>query len=438
MKKQKRVLLVVVALFVCAAVGFAGGKQEEKPSDTAGAVKERTEVTVFGWLTTYAVPFSEVLKEKVEAKYPDIEIVYQEASYEESTIQYLLMAESGDAPDVSYTCLAKDAMLASIGALEDLHKWISKDIIDDLAPAAYKAGLHDGKLTSIIWDISPYALFTNANLAKAAGFSKPPRTIKEFEKLMYAVGGKTDAAGNKIWGTNIAGLTDLHVPFLLSPWLYNFGGDWFDENGKCVINSPEAVELLTWFKKMYDDGLFGPVPIDRETNRSLFMEGHLGVIGEGPWQRGIWRESSGQGEAFDKNWWLDTYPTRDGSPGKSLLWASCAAIMKDAEHKEEAAKVIEMWVSDPEVVLAYGKLNGGIPAVQSIQNLPEVQNDPYRKVFVDAIQAGGELPFAPYGDKIDEMSVVFANAFQNIMINDAPIKETLNEVAAELDRIASE
>jgi ABC-type glycerol-3-phosphate transport system substrate-binding protein len=116
------------------------------------------------------------------------------------------------------------------------------------------------------------------------------------------------------------------------------------------------------------------------------------------------------------------------------MWSSNAAIMKGAKHKKEAAKVIEMWVADPKVVLAYGKLNGGIPAVKSIQNLPEVQSDPYRKVFVSAIQAGGKLPFSPYATLINEFSTVFARAFHDIMLNNAPIQQTLDDVAAEMDR----
>lgn len=398
----------------------------------------KTDVTVFGWLTTYAKPFSEVFKAEVEKKYPEINLVFQEAIYEETGTQYLLMAQSGDAPDVAYIELIMSNELSQIDAMEDLSKWISKDIVNDLAPAAYEASLFQGKLTSIMWDISPYSLFTNSKLAKDSGFAKPPRTFQDFEKFMYSLKGKTDSAGNKIWGTNIAGLEDIHVPFLLSPWLYNYGAQWFDAKGKAAVNSKEAVQLLSWFKKMYDAGIFGPVPIDRETNRTLFMEGHLGVIGEGPWQRGIWRERSGQGEGFDKSWMLDTYPTKDGKPGKSIMWASSAGIMKAAKHKKEAAKVIEMWVADPAVVLAYGRLNGGIPAVKKIQNMSDVQGDPYRKVFVTAVQAGGKLPMSPYATKINEMGIVFARAFHDIMINNAPIQKTLDKVVQDLDRIAVE
>ncbi len=417
---RKVLALAILLVVACSVVGFA----------------QKTDVTVFGWLTTYAKPFSQVFKQEVEKKYPDINLVFKESIYEETSTQYLLMAASGDVPDVAYTELIMSNELSKIDALEDLSQWLPRKVIDDLAPAAYDASLYNGKLTSIIWDISPYCLFYNAKYLKAAGFNKPPRTFKDFEKFVYSLKDKKDAAGNKIWGTNIAGLDDLHVPFLLSPWLYNFGGQWFDKDGKAAINSPEAVELITWFKKMYDAGIFGPVPIDRETNRTLFMEGHVGVIGEGPWQRGIWRDRSGKGAGFDATWMLDTYPTRNGEPGKSIMWSSNAAIMKAAKHKEEAAKVIAMWVADPKVVLAYGSLNGGIPAVRSIQNLPEVQNDPYRKVFVSAIQAGGKLPFSPYATLINEFSTLFARAFHDIMLNNAPIQKTLDDVAAQMDSIA--
>ena len=111
--------------------------------------------------------------------------------------------------------------------------------------------------------------------------------------------------------------------------------------------------------------------------------------------------------------------------------------MKGAKHPEEAAKVIEMWVADPEVVLAYGELNGGIPAVTSIQNLPEVQEDSYRKVFVDEINAGGNLPFAPHATKITELSGMFSKAFLDILLNDAPVQETLDKLNVDMDAVVS-
>jgi ABC-type glycerol-3-phosphate transport system substrate-binding protein len=438
MKGKNLVISILVALLLVSlsVILIAGGKGEGTKEGEDGKV----ELTVYGWLPSYAKPFSEVLKEKYEAKYPNVEVVFLESTYEETGTQYLLFAESGkDVPDVCYVELIMSNELSKIDALEDLRDWISPDIIDDLAPAAYDATMFNGKLTSIIWDISPYCLFTSKTLANKAGYNKTPRTFEEFEDMAYAIAGLgTDEAGNRIWGTNIAGLTDLHVPFLISPWLYNFGGRWFDDNGKAAINSPEAIELITWFKKLYDDGVFGPVPIDRETNRTLFMEGHLGFIGEGPWQRGIWRQRSGMGDAYDDTWWVDTYPTRDGKPGKSIMWASNVAIMKAAEDKEEAANFIEMWVADPEVVLAYNEMHGGIPSVKSIQNLPQIQNNAYVKVFVDAIQAGGTLPFHPYATKINEFSTGFAKAFQDILINDAPIEKTLDKFASDMDRIAAE
>jgi multiple sugar transport system substrate-binding protein len=458
-KEMKRMILwllvIAITLSVITALSTTGCKGKVAEETTAAettvaettaaettvaettAAEEKVKVTVFGWLTTYAKPFSEKFKQFVEAKYPNIELEFVEYVYEETGTQYLLMAESGDVPDVAYVEEIMTYELADIGALEDMRDWISEDVINDLSPGAKELGTIGGKLYSVYWDISPYALFTNRILAEKAGFTKPPRTFEEYEEMVYAIAalGK-DEKGNKIWGTNIAGLDDVHPPFLIAPWLFNFGGDYFDENKKCIINSPEAVKLFTWFKKMYDDGVFGPIPIDRETNRTLFMEGDLGFIGEGPWQRGIWRESSGQGEEFDKTWWVDTYPTEDGSPGTSIAHGSGATIMKGAKHPEEAAKVIEMWASDPDVVLAYNELNGGIPAVQSIQSLPQIQNDAYIKAFIDGLTPKAKFPFIEYAPKVMELAVPVAIAFHDILLNDAPIQERLDSLAEELDKIA--
>ncbi|MCL4385123.1 MAG: sugar ABC transporter substrate-binding protein [Cyanobacteria bacterium] len=458
MKKVGLLLLTVV--FIISMVGFGIGckttatettaapettaaETTAAPETTAAAETtsaEKVQVTVFGWLTSYAKPFSEKFKELVAKKYPNIELVFQESTYEDAGTQYLLKAQSGDVPDVAYCELIMANELGNAGALEDLSQFLDPKVISDLPESVYNACLFDGKLVSIMWDISPYALFTSSSLATKAGFSKAPRTIDEFKEMALKIGklGK-DEKGNKIWGTNLAGLeNEVHIPFLFAPWLYNMGGNFFDQTtGKATINSKEAVATVKMFKDLYDAGVFGPVPVARDVNRQVFVQGDVGMIGEGPWQRGLFRDLSGKGEAYDKEWWLDTYPTLDGKPGKSLLWSSNAAIMKGAKHPKEAAKVIEMWVSDPEVVLAYGELNGGIPAVKSIQSLPEVQNDPYRKIFVDEIQAGGNLPFAPHATKITELSGLFSKAFLNILLNNAPIQETLDKLNADMDAVVA-
>ncbi|MCL6087647.1 MAG: sugar ABC transporter substrate-binding protein [Actinobacteria bacterium] len=454
-------LLFLVAVFAVSMVGFGIGCKTTASTSTAAettaaetstaettkaeetttaAEGEKVQVTIFGWLTSYAKPFSEKFKELVAKKYPNIELVFQESTYEDAGTQYLLKAQSGDVPDVAYCELIMANELGNVGALEDLSQFLDPKVISDLPESVYNSCLFDGKLVSIMWDISPYALFTSSSLATKAGFTKAPRTIDEFKEMALAIGklGK-DEKGNKIWGTNLAGLeNEVHIPFLFSPWLYNMGGNFFDQTtGKATINSKEAVAAVQMFKDLYDEGVFGPVPVARDVNRQVFVQGDVGMIGEGPWQRGLFRDLSGKGEAYDKEWWLDTYPTIDGSPGKSLMWSSNAAIMKGAKHPKEAAKVIEMWVSDPEVVLAYGELNGGIPAVKSIQSLQEVQNDAYRKVFVDEILAGGNLPFAPHATKITELSGLFSKAFLDIILNDAPIQETLDKLNADMDSVVA-
>lgn len=458
---MKKTLIVIVILMFVVSLGLFGTscksveeekaqeeQMEEAAEETEEVVEEAAEeevekvqVTIYGWLTSYAKEFSEVFAERVTEVYPNIELVFQESTYEETGTQYLLMAESGDVPDIAYCELIMANELASVGALEDLGSMLSQDIIDDLPESVYNACLFDGTLVSIMWDISPYALFTASSLAEQAGYTAPARTIDEYKQMMYDIAALgTDEEGNKIWGTNIAGMeNEVHIPFLLAPWIYNFGGNFFDQQtGEAIVNSAEVVAVFEMFKQMYDDEVFGPVPVGREQDRQLFAQLDVGSIGEGPWQRGIWRDISGQGESFDAEWWLDTYPTMDGSPGKSLLWSSNAAIMKGAQHPEEAVKVIEMWVSDPEVVLAFGELQGGIPAVKSIQGLPDVQNDPYRKVFVDEINAGGNLPFAPHVTKITPLSSAFSVAFLDIMLNDAPIQETLDDLNAEMEAIVVE
>lgn len=427
-KKVFFVWMLVLSFFIAAAIF----------NTVAFASEETTKLTFFGWITSFEPKTWEYMTSKFEQANPGVKIENIGVSYEEAERQLVLLVAGGNAPDFAQLDTINGFTLAAMQALEPIGNLISKDVQSDINPSLLEAAKYNDELVFIPWAPTPYALFSNKLLLKKAGYSNPPRTIKEFEEMAYKVHevAPVDEQGNKIWCFSIAGKKDIHIPYLLSPWLYNFGGNWFDDQGMCRINDEAGVKLLTWLQNMAKDGILGPTPVDREMARQIFAKDQMLFIGEGPWQRGLWREQSGLGEEFDNHWIVSTYPSLDdpNKPGMSIVYSHVLGIMRQSKNKELAAKFIEFLITNDDINEYYYNVSGMLPIINS-QMERDIFQEEYAQTFVKQMQAGGYIPFSPYKDKQNVFAPFVCEHYQSIIVNYSDVKLTLDKLANQLNTI---
>ena len=103
----------------------------------------------------------------------------------------------------------------------------------------------NGTLWGIPKDFDSIAVFYNKDMFDAAGVDYPSDdwTWDEFIEIAKAltdaengIYGVAVAAGGQAWGYD---------------YIYGNGGEVFDENGACVVNSPEAVEAIQRESRRY-------------------------------------------------------------------------------------------------------------------------------------------------------------------------------------------
>jgi multiple sugar transport system substrate-binding protein len=93
-------------------------------------------------------------------------------------------------------------------------------------------------------------LFYRKDLFEAAGLTAP-KTLEELEAAAKALHNPDgEVFGFAARGRQAAAVT------MFSNFLYNFGGDWLDADRNPVINSPEAVEALTFYGNLLKN--YGP------------------------------------------------------------------------------------------------------------------------------------------------------------------------------------
>ncbi|AEJ60529.1 extracellular solute-binding protein family 1 [Spirochaeta thermophila DSM 6578] len=271
---MKRVLCLVLTLFLLAGTIFAGGKQEG-----AAAGKVTLDVLAYGdaanvegqqWISIVEGFMSE--NPDIEIKY---ELLYDEAYHQKRTARIA----AGDVPDLAYLGAdarwGKDWMEA--GLLVDHRKWLDPGYYDlSLIPPMGPNGevwyvpLGTSNITTV--------LYMNRALVEQLGFSAP----KTYEDLVAMV---PTARAKGLNVVEIAGADGwVWGSCLMSGVVGRITGDptWVQKavKGEKKFTDPEFVASLALLKKMVDDGVisskcllvnYGTALSNFNNQKALFM-----------------------------------------------------------------------------------------------------------------------------------------------------------------------
>jgi ABC-type glycerol-3-phosphate transport system substrate-binding protein len=135
-----------------------------------------------------------------------------------------------------------------------------------------------GKTYGVPLTMSPWSMVVNKKLFAAAGVPIPT-TPDELYKASKIIKAKTGAYGYA-FGNDMG--APLHVYINAMQWVIGFGSDFSQPDGTITANSPKNIEAIGWIKRFMDEGL-APVGLGVVQARSLFVEGKVAVMFEGPW-----------------------------------------------------------------------------------------------------------------------------------------------------------
>ncbi len=143
---------------------------------------------------------------------------------------------------------------AQAGWLKDVSAEIPADMKADSSQAAWDIVSYDGKQYGLPWLLDQLYFYYNDDMLQRAGFTAPPTTYEEMMSMAQVMREKgiVDAPIVTAWGQIEAVITEF-VAFL-----YGNGGQFFDDAGTPVFNSPEAVAVLQWMVDGVTSGLVNP------------------------------------------------------------------------------------------------------------------------------------------------------------------------------------
>lgn len=389
----------VVLLMVVLATGqvIAGGQEEAAPKATDGEIT----LTFLNWLSAEGASKAtlEKMVEMFEEDNPGINIELIAVPYSQIRNQALTRATAGLAPDIIQMPAHEMAGLVEAGVPAVLDDVYSPDELSgffqgDLEGSYFQREEDDEKhLYMIPWSPQPVTFTWNKNLFKAAGLDPetPPTTWSEMEAMAKKISalGK-DSDGNQIYGIGLRTDTSSGVGYWFLNTLWAFGGEFVDEEGKIVIDSKEAVEALTWYRDMVNEGVF-PAGIGIRDLRVMFVQNQLGMRWGVPAMLGIGRTQSGQGEDWDSQWGAAVMPVNKNREPVCFTSTHALMIAEQSEYKEAAAKFVRALTMDPEITSFYFKEMGAFPPMQKLAE-SDIYAGEHVRPFLEALKTAKAQP----------------------------------------------
>ncbi|MCG8422853.1 MAG: extracellular solute-binding protein, partial [Proteobacteria bacterium] len=207
------------------------------------------------------------------------------------------------------------------------------------------------------------------------------------------------------------------------------GGDIFNADGKSGFDSPEAAKATQTYIDLVEAGVAQPGVLgsNREDLQNLFSAGKLGMVLSGPWLNAQLAD-----EAPDLPYGIAEIPVESDRATYGVT--DTISVLADSDVKESAMKFLEYMFND-ENRLAFGKLEGFVPVLNSMSNEPFFTDNPKMAVFLDMSPVAKFAPLVPHWE---EMAEALKSSLAAAYSGDAAPADALKSAADKMNSLLQE
>jgi multiple sugar transport system substrate-binding protein len=304
----------------------------------AGCAPNRTALTLSTWGSVEEIAvLRELLADFAEAN-PGIpvELIHIPDNY----FQKLhIMLAAGRTPDVIFLNNLQMPVYAEADQLLPLEDRLGADA-EAYFPAAIEAMREKGHLLALPRDLSNLVLFYNADAFKAAGVAPPGDrwTMAEFLAAARRLTIDTDGDGKR----DRFGIGFEERPLFWLPYLWSFGGELLDAEGRVRLDEPASIAGLRFYADLRHTHHVAPTEAEAGNARmgQLFAQGKIAMFLSGRWSVPPFRKTLGF------QWDVAPFPA---GPGGSVVDADGSgwAIARASKRPDDAWKLVSFLASEP-------------------------------------------------------------------------------------------
>jgi multiple sugar transport system substrate-binding protein len=418
---------IIAALLVGACGTNEGGASGSaaSPADSAGAPGQSAEASaapVGGTLTVWAMGNEGVLlgtmAEAFMAENPGTTVNVTPVDWGVAVDKLQTAIAGNQTPDVSQMGTDMMGQFAATGALEPVPATVDQSAFFE---GAWNTNVVDGTVYGVPWYVETRLLYYRTDIAEAAGITAPPATWDELKAAAQAMKGE----GGAEWGISLGTKNwQEYVPFLWSN-----GGQIMDDQGAFHLNSPEAVEALTFYNSFFDEALTPTTVPEGFDITPAFVAGTHPMFFSGPWHVGLITEAGGTD--LEGNWALAPMPSKVSAT--SFVGGANLVVYEASENKDLAWKFVEFLTNPDTQVDWYGEATV-LPAVQAAWDDPELAADENVAKFGEQLQ---DTQAQPALSTWNEISAAINAALEKMTAGDLDPQGAADEMQQEAERIGT-
>ncbi|NQT66975.1 MAG: sugar ABC transporter substrate-binding protein [Actinobacteria bacterium] len=356
---KKSLLWIVVLLLsisMIAVFSLAGCKGKETAAEEEAVAEEEApaeevaeeEITEAITLDYWVVQESEQIvnyvtdaKTRYEEENPGVTINFNPIPYEQYRDKLLISIEGGEAPDVFLVDQIWNAEFAASGSIIPLGEYIAEYNMnpEDYFPGAWDSTIYQGEVYGIPSDLDVWSFtFYDKDMFTEAGLdpdNPPILTWEDFAETLE----KLTISDKDQWGIALPGGKSEKTICVTDHFIFSNGGGIVSEDGKnCILNSPETIEALEYYKSLSSFAPIGVAAAIAEEDIVLFKNKKVAMF---------WFPQLGQDNLADADfeWGLDKCPAPEGKESIGTLGGWTMVISEASPNKEEAFKFISFMTS---------------------------------------------------------------------------------------------
>ena len=350
MFKGKNMLMILLVLFftVASLVLIFLLSRRAKMDNKLTTTQKETEIALSWWGNDGRHMYTMEGVDLFQKKHSEIKVNYRYGvwnGYEKRTKVWMESHNEADVMQINFAWLKEYSPDGQ--GFYDLRKLSDYIDLDNFTEEELGYGEINGVLNALPIAMNTHTFYYNQDLLDKYGCEVPTDWDDLFE-----LGAKVKADGKYALGITKKQLFLLMIAYYEQTTNKKF----FNEDGTLAINEAEMKDVLIYYRKMIDEHVLCPV---NDFDRSKYMAGD--IVGVMCWisdtkiycdgmmetgakvSRGMWPMADG---AADSGWYVKP----------ATMWA----ISADTLHPEEAAKLLNYLLNDPDMAVLQ-KTEKGVP-----------------------------------------------------------------------------
>ncbi|MGQ9622946.1 MAG: extracellular solute-binding protein [Candidatus Caldatribacteriaceae bacterium] len=362
------------------------------------------------------------LEKAFEEANPGVDLEIISTPWDLGHDRLISLVAGGKPPDLAVIGTRWLLELLDMGVVEPIEKWLSKDLLNNIDPA-----LMEGKIKGVLYGL-PVAAGTRLMYYRSDIIDKPPETFEE----MLQIAQKINKPEEKFYAVGMSGKKYVELTEY-AYYLFGNGGYFFEmlpdgSYGKCTVNDEAGVGALAFMNDLvnkYKVTQPGVTAYRRDELQDLFIAGNLGIFLSGGFTASL---LEARGATF--KWDVAPMPHFEGKSQSTIIITDSIVLFKDSQAKEEAAKFLDFFYSDP-WRLQFDKLVGFPPVTKSLADDPAFQKPVY-KVMIEQIPGAKGWPLIPEWPECND--IIWDNIVATFLGDKDP-QTAMNDAAREIDAL---